>query len=53
VQVNEGPEIKERLKKERVQWIESYLDRTNNKKLPEKAIDYYDKEKVYPLTQEQ
>ena len=51
--VNEGPEIKERKRKERIEWIETYLDRTNNKKLPEKATDFYDKEKMYPLTAEE
>lgn len=53
VSVNEGPEIKERKRKERIEWIETYLDRTNNKKLPEKATDFYDKEKMYPLTAEE
>jgi len=29
------------------------LDRTDNKKLPDKAIDYHDKEKMFPLTAEE
>ena len=50
VRRNEGPEIKERKLRERKEWIEQYLDRTENKKLPEKALDYHDKEKMFPLT---
>lgn len=52
VKRNEGPETKERKMKERKEWIETFLDRTDNKKLPEKAIDFYDKEKMFPLSQE-
>lgn len=50
---NEGPEIKERKLRERKEWIEKYLDKTENKKLPDKAKDYHDKEKMYPLSQEE
>jgi hypothetical protein len=33
VKKNEGPEIKEKKMKERKQWIEKYLDMTENSKL--------------------
>lgn len=52
VKKNEGPEIKEKKMRERKEWIETYLDRTENKKLPDKAIDFHDKEKMFPLSQD-
>lgn len=59
VRKNEGPEIKENKIKERKEWIEKYLDMTENskgwiilidmiEKLPEKAADFHDQEKKFP-----
>ncbi|CAD8093406.1 unnamed protein product [Paramecium sonneborni] len=53
VQETEGPEIKEKKIKERIDWIDMYLDKTEGKKLPAKAIDYYDDKKRYPPSQEE